>query len=379
MENATIPEEDGELYELSLCELIFWCILYAVIALLAVIGNSLVIFVTLLRLRSRAVTTYFIINLAFSDLLTGIFAIPFKFQAALFQEWFLPNSLCQIVPYAETVSLSVSVFTLTASAVHEFRTVFFPKHGRLNTRSARSLVVLIWLIAALVSLPHGLFHRVYLIEDGDFVIAQCRPVYADESWWKIYNIYLTIIHYFVPMIILDTAYTMIAIKIWTSTVSAGEESQTLNQNNLNTEISNRKLMYMLMIVVACFSLCWFPLETYLLLNEVRPEINGWKYINVLFFCAHWLAMSNSCLNPIIYGLYNNKYKREYKRVLRRLLCRPVEQNTGETFKFDTECSPVVVQRTWPNPYSCDGTSFYSETFQIASSTSTSVNKNKGHS
>ncbi|KJH45061.1 hypothetical protein DICVIV_08878 [Dictyocaulus viviparus] len=34
---------------------------------------------------SRAVTTHFIINLAFADLLTGIFAIPFKFQAALFQ------------------------------------------------------------------------------------------------------------------------------------------------------------------------------------------------------------------------------------------------------------------------------------------------------
>ncbi|KHJ96195.1 hypothetical protein OESDEN_03845 [Oesophagostomum dentatum] len=104
--------------------------------------------------------------------------------------------------------------------------------------------------------------------------------------WKIYNIYLTIIHYFVPMIILDTAYTMIAIK----------------------------LMYMLMIVVACFSLCWFPLETYLLLNEIKPEINMWKYINVLFFCAHWLAMSNSCLNPIIYGLYNLLDKRvEEKR------------------------------------------------------------------
>ncbi|VDP15713.1 unnamed protein product [Heligmosomoides polygyrus] len=289
-------EEDVELYELSLCELIFWCILYAVIALLAVIGNSLVIFITLMRLstfveemvkhmikiercllcRTRAVTTYFIINLAFADLLTGIFAIPFKFQAALFQEWFLPSSLCQIVPYAETVSLSVSVFTLTASAVHEFRTTFFPKHGRMNSGHARSLVLVIWLVAAVVSLPHGLFHRVYLIQDGDIIIAQCRPVYADENWWKIYNVYLTIIHYFVPMIILDTAYSMIAIK----------------------------LMNMLMIVVACFSLCWFPLETYLLLNEVRPEINGWKYINVLFFCAHWLAMSNSCLNPIIYGLFN---------------------------------------------------------------------------
>ncbi|VDL80229.1 unnamed protein product [Nippostrongylus brasiliensis] len=69
---------------------------------------------------------------------------------------------------------------------------------------------------------------------------ECRPVYADENWWKIYNIYLTIIHYFVPMIILDTAYSMIAIKIWGSTISRGEESQNLNQSSLNTEISNRK-------------------------------------------------------------------------------------------------------------------------------------------
>uniref|UniRef100_A0A7I4YKD5 G_PROTEIN_RECEP_F1_2 domain-containing protein n=1 Tax=Haemonchus contortus TaxID=6289 RepID=A0A7I4YKD5_HAECO len=365
-------DEDGELYELTLAELIFWCIIYAVIALLAVIGNSLVIFITLMRLRTRAVTTYFIINLAFADLLTGIFAIPFKFQAALFQEWFLPSSLCQIVPYAETVSLSVSVFTLTASAVHEFRTTFFPKQGRLNTRSARSLVLLIWLVAALVSLPHGLFHRVYLIQDGDLIISQCRPVYADENWWKMYNVYLTIIHYFVPMIILDTAYTMIAIKIWGSTVNSSEQQTSNTHTNLNTEISNRKLMNMLMIVVACFSLCWFPLETYLLLNEIRPEINGWKYINILFFCSHWLAMSNSCLNPIIYGLFNNKYKREYRRVFNCLRCRADTAMEVEPQKFETEYSVGVLERKWPNPYACDGAPFYSETFQINLPPSTEI-------
>ena len=26
----------------------------------------------------------------------------------------------------------------------------------------------------------------------------------------------------------------------------------------------------------------------------------YKYINILWFCAHWLAMSNSCYNPFIY-------------------------------------------------------------------------------
>ncbi|KJH45063.1 hypothetical protein DICVIV_08880 [Dictyocaulus viviparus] len=87
-------------------------------------------------------------------------------------EWFLPKSLCQIVPYTETVSLSVSVFTLTASAVHEFRTVFFSKNRRLGNRSVRSFVVIIWVIAVVVSLPHGLFHKVYDIQDGNLIISQ---------------------------------------------------------------------------------------------------------------------------------------------------------------------------------------------------------------
>ncbi|CAJ0559886.1 unnamed protein product, partial [Mesorhabditis spiculigera] len=140
MNNTTIPPEieaEPSYYTLSIWELILFCLLYSAIAILAVFGNLLVIFVTIKKLRTRSVTTYFIINLAFADLLTGIFAIPFKFQAALFQEWFLPSALCKIVPYTESVTLSVSVFTLTASAIHEFGTVFSPKRGRLSGTSAR--------------------------------------------------------------------------------------------------------------------------------------------------------------------------------------------------------------------------------------------------
>ncbi|KJH45065.1 hypothetical protein DICVIV_08882 [Dictyocaulus viviparus] len=133
-----------------------------------------------------------------------------------------------------------------------------------------------------------------------------------------------------------------ACAIWGTTVNRGNESHNHNQASLNSEISNRKLMYMLMIVVACFSLCWFPLETYLLLNEIRPEVNGWKYINVLFFCSHWLAMSNSCLNPIIYGLYNDKYNREYRRVFRILRCQTVPESFDEGLKFETEYSPGLM-------------------------------------
>lgn len=33
-------------------------------------------------------------------------------------------------------------------------------------------------------------------------------------------------------------------------------------------------------------------------------IDEFRYINIVWFCCDWLAMSNSCYNPFIYGIYN---------------------------------------------------------------------------
>ena len=40
------------------------------------------------------------------------------------------------------------------------------------------------------------------------------PVHADTKWWQGYNVYLTIIQYFVPLIIVDGAYCVIAYRVW---------------------------------------------------------------------------------------------------------------------------------------------------------------------
>lgn len=36
---------------------------------------------------------------------------------------------------------------------------------------------------------------------------------------------------------------------------------------------------------------------------------SFKFINIVWFCSHWLAMSNSCVNPFIYFFCHvrNKY------------------------------------------------------------------------
>jgi hypothetical protein len=51
---------------------------YGIISLLAIVGNSCIIYIILRNRRMHSVTNYFICNLALADCLVACFAIPFQ-------------------------------------------------------------------------------------------------------------------------------------------------------------------------------------------------------------------------------------------------------------------------------------------------------------
>ena len=68
---------------------------------------------------------------------------------------------------------------------------------------------------------------------------------------------------------------------------------------------------MLVIVVAMFGICWLPLHLFTLVLDFYPEVMHTVDIQILtslFICCHWLAMSNSFANPIIYGFTNESFR-----------------------------------------------------------------------
>ncbi|CAG0896552.1 unnamed protein product [Darwinula stevensoni] len=50
------------------------------------------------------------------------------------------------------------------------------------------------------------------------------------------------------------------------------------------------------------------------------NLERYRYINIVFFCIHWLAMSNSCCNPFVYAIYNDKFKKEFIQRWGRCRC-----------------------------------------------------------
>lgn len=78
---------------------------------------------------------------------------------------------------------------------------------------------------------------------------------------------------------------------------------------------------MLVIVVCIFGLCWLPLHTFIIVIDFNPHLLEYKseqqeiLFTAVYYFAHWLAMSNSFANPIIYGFTNDSFRVSIDTVL----------------------------------------------------------------
>jgi len=80
---------------------------------------------------------------------------------------------------------------------------------------------------------------------------------------------------------------------------------------------------MLVVVVVLFGVCWLPLHAFMLVIDFNPQLTDYKtaaqkrFFIALYYCVHWLAMSNSFVNPIIYGFLNDSFRVRRRRTYRR--------------------------------------------------------------
>ncbi|KAK3926753.1 RYamide receptor [Frankliniella fusca] len=152
--------------------------------------------------------------------------------------------------------------------------------------------------------------RVDMVVGGRTVVKPfCRNMIMSKKAMMTYRLVLWVLQYLMPLCIITFVYARMALRLWGSTTPGTAQ----DSRDANIMKNKKKVIKMLVIVVALFALCWFPLQTYNILQDMFPKINSYKYINIIFFTIDWMAMSNSCYNPFIYGIYNEKFKREFQQ------------------------------------------------------------------
>lgn len=121
---------------------ILLCVIYAAICLLGVAGNGLVFFSVARNPAMHSVTNVFISNLAFSDILLSLFAVPITpLYLLVYRAWHFGAVLCHLLPFAQGASIYISAFTLMSIAIDRYQVIMYPLRARMKVRETFFKVV----------------------------------------------------------------------------------------------------------------------------------------------------------------------------------------------------------------------------------------------
>ncbi|XP_030579893.1 alpha-2B adrenergic receptor [Archocentrus centrarchus] len=77
----------------------------------------------------------------------------------------------------------------------------------------------------------------------------------------------------------------------------------------------KRFTFVLAVVMGVFVICWFPFFFSYSLQAVCPKICSIP--DSLFIFFFWIGYCNSCLNPVIYTIFNKDFRKAFKKILCR--------------------------------------------------------------
>ncbi|CAH1794365.1 unnamed protein product [Owenia fusiformis] len=324
LNNSTNGTIDGspQPYLLTYSKVLF-SVFYIVLIIVAVGGNAMVCYVVCLYPSMHTATNYFIVNLACSDILTAILCIPFTFiSTALIHHWPFGSVMCPVVFTSQVAAVCLSAFTLVAISLDRFIAIIFPMRPRMTTKISLVIIALIWLFAIAVAMPSAIVAKIKHEEGKDY----CREQWDYPQQQQSYSLAILVLQYFLPLFLLVFTYSWIGIVVWRKK-APGEAEDVRDQR---MQAAKRRMIKMMIMVVIMYGCCWLPLHTITLIGEKSPGIWQIKNINVIYMVFHWIAMSNSCYNPMIYFWMNSKFRNGFRYAMR--WCPFV--------KFDPDCDDM---------------------------------------
>ncbi|ELT93687.1 hypothetical protein CAPTEDRAFT_226336 [Capitella teleta] len=276
-----------------------------VVFLLAVLGNGIVLFISIVSHRRMDVPRFLICNLASADFLMGIYlgflAVVDASTLGEFRKYAIKwqtSPGCQVAGFLGVLSSELSVFTLTVITMERFYAISHAVHmnKRLSLRNARYIVSAGWLMAIILAmLP--------LFGISDYrKFAICLPFETGDSVSLGYVCFIMLVNC-IAFFIIVACYMKMYCSI--------RGSQAWHSND--TRIAKR----MALLVFTDFA-CWAPITFFSLTAAFGKELISLNDAKV--FTIFVLPL-NSCANPFLYAIFTKQFKKDCG-----VLCKRIEES-----------------------------------------------------
>ena len=296
--------------------------IYCVIIVVSLLGNSLVILVVYKKRRMRTTTNFMIVNMASSDLLMALFAMPPTIRSIYTGEYLLVEGIlallvCKLITFFQQISVAVSILSLTAIAFDRFFAILLPFRQVVTFRATSIIISLIWILGIIFAAPILYTNRIGPIDSDD------REAYCHEIWEPLFNSSkakrdYTLVSfgflYAVPLTIITILYSAIVIELWRR--NSKKFRSNANQRE-RIERANRKVLKMLLVVVVVFALFWLPIWVFQFMYYVAS--NRCLIPELVRFIGYFLCQATTALNPLIFAIFSANYREGFKDCLQNVL------------------------------------------------------------
>ncbi|XP_062702608.1 tachykinin-like peptides receptor 86C [Aedes albopictus] len=207
-----------------------WGVVFGAMLLVAITGNSIVLWIVLAHRRMRTVTNYFLLNLSVADLLMSSLNCSFNFIFMLNSDWPFGAVYCTINNFMANMSVASSVFTLVAISLDRYIAIVHPLRHRTSRKKARLFLLIIWALSCILAAPCLMYSTVMTkrYHNGK-TRTVCYMLWPDGRYPTsmadyIYNLVFLILTYGIPMLIMIVCYSLMGRELWGSR-SIGEHTE----------------------------------------------------------------------------------------------------------------------------------------------------------
>uniref|UniRef100_A0A8C8SMN5 KISS1 receptor n=1 Tax=Pelusios castaneus TaxID=367368 RepID=A0A8C8SMN5_9SAUR len=298
---------------------------YALVMLLGLAGNSLVIFVVSKHRQMRTATNFYIANLATTDIIFLVCCVPFTATLYPLPSWIFGDFMCKLVNYLQQVTAQATCITLTAMSVDRCYATLYPLQSlRYRTpRVAMGVSVAIWIGSFLLSLPMAMYHRT---EVGYWygLRTYCIEAFASKSQERGIILYSFLAVYLLPLLTICLCYSVMLKRVGRPIVEPIDHSYQQVQHLSERSVAMRaKVSKMVVVVVVLFTVCWGPIQLYLLFQGFYGSFQANYETYKIKTWANCMSYANSSINPIVYAFMGDSFRKSFKKAFPFLFRRRV--------------------------------------------------------
>ncbi|XP_033241356.1 gonadotropin-releasing hormone receptor [Drosophila pseudoobscura] len=291
----------------------------AVMALFSLLGNLLTIwniYKTRISRRNSRHTWSAIYSLMFhlsiADVLVTWFCIIGEAAWCYTVQWLANELTCKLVKLFQMFSLYLSTYVLVLIGVDRWIAVKYPMKSLNMAKRCHRLLGGTYILSLVLSLPQFfIFH----VARGPFVeeFYQCvtHGFYTADWQEQMYATFTLVFTFLLPLCILFGTYMSTFRTISSSEkMFQGSKLANYSTNKLPTQTNRQRLIHkakmkslrISVVIIIAFLICWTPYYVMMIMFMfLNPDKRlGDDLQDAIFF----FGMSNSLVNPLIYGAFH---------------------------------------------------------------------------